>query len=73
MSEKIPIPVPVIEQQIFQNDVDICDENETQRRLFECKNCEHFVVNNKTICGKTGCSISLMSTFKFKECPINRW
>ena len=73
MSEKLPIPIPVIEEPFFQNDVVICDENETQKRLLSCKTCDYFIVNDITMCGKNGCSINLMSTFKFKECPIGRW
>lgn len=50
-----------------------CPPEEKARRLKNCQSCKNFVVAEQTVCSATGCNISLMTTFKFKTCPIRRW
>lgn len=59
-----------------ENDLEInCTAAETEIRLSLCKSCEMFKVNSDGItqCESSGCLINLMTTFKFKVCPIGRW
>jgi hypothetical protein len=51
-----------------------CSPEQTANRLSICKNCENFNFNEiHTICKSTGCNISLMTTFSFKQCPLEKW
>jgi hypothetical protein len=59
-----------------ESDIEVnCTEEETTLRLSLCKGCEMFEVNENgmTQCKSSGCLINLMTTFKFKICPIGRW
>lgn len=53
----------------------ICSTEESNTRLLFCQSCEHFKFNDDglTICESSGCLINLMTTFKFKVCPIGVW
>lgn len=44
-------------------------------RISICSQCENFIfdVNENTLCELLNCNISLISRFKFKECPLEKW
>lgn len=52
-----------------------CTPEESQSRLSLCKPCENFYIDDEqhTKCKGCDCNISMMITFKFKECPLGRW
>lgn len=59
----------------MDNDNIECTELEHTSRLNYCKNCIAFKIKDDflTECSECGCSISLMTTFKFKICPKGNW
>jgi len=52
-----------------------CTEEEQRQRLDFCKACPSFKIkeDHTTECTDCGCSISLMISFLFKECPKGNW
>jgi hypothetical protein len=52
-----------------------CSPGEVQQRLSACQGCPNFLIDtdNHTKCKGTGCNISLMTTYKFKMCPLEKW
>lgn len=62
-------------EEYFESDPGVeCTSEESAVRRSICVTCEKFSINNgHTICSETGCNISLMVTFKFKECPLEKW
>ena len=74
MSDDFIHPTPVIENVITDPGVE-CTPEESALRLDLCKNCVNFVFDedNNTICSGTGCNISLMTTYNFKSCPLEKW
>lgn len=51
-----------------------CSPEETQKRLAFCKTCPKFKIENMiTKCSACDCSISMVSTFKYKACPVGNW
>jgi hypothetical protein len=52
----------------------ICTPEETTNRLTTCTNCVDLTqANEVTICRLSSCNISLMTTFRFKQCPRGNW
>jgi hypothetical protein len=73
MNNKFTPPVPVIENLPLELGM-TCTTEESEARLLLCKSCINFSFdNNVTICNATNCNISLMTTFKFKQCPLEKW
>ena len=73
MIDMDPTPAP-IESEV--DDIIInCTPEESQARLEKCKSCVNFYTDEDehTKCKGCGCNISMMITFKFKECPLNKW
>jgi uncharacterized paraquat-inducible protein A len=65
---------PPSEQEIQENISEYTTDNERINRLDICKTCENFSVQDEfTSCLKCGCSISLLTLFKFETCPIGKW
>ena len=55
------------------NDIS-CSQEETQTRLAFCKTCPEFKIENMiTKCSACDCSISMVTTFKYKACPAGNW
>lgn len=61
-------------------DIEIIEEIETNNeeclnRVSICSQCENFIFdeNQITLCKLNNCSISLLSRFKFKQCPLEKW
>lgn len=52
-----------------------CNSETRLTRLNLCKNCKNFTIraDNNTVCSETGCNISLMITYNFKQCPLEKW
>ncbi len=52
-----------------------CSQEEKEVRLNFCKVCENFQIEESgiTICKETGCNISFMVGFNFKQCPKENW
>ena len=51
-----------------------CSDSEKTHRLGLCKNCDKFTLEeNHTKCVESGCLISLMITYTFKQCPLKKW
>lgn len=46
---------------------------ETQRRLSFCIPCENHILDVIPKCKVCDCSISMLSTLIFKNCPIEKW
>jgi hypothetical protein len=69
-----PTPAPT---NIKKNPLDsiVCDEAESNSRFLKCKPCENFYIDSDqhTKCKGSGCNISMMITFKFKQCPMEKW
>lgn len=59
------------------NDDDLyCTPEQADARLSVCKTCEKFEIPTNpsiTKCAASGCNISMMISFKFKECPLEKW
>jgi hypothetical protein len=76
MTQDIDSPSGWIENTIQQLSFadEICESHEIENRLNICKKCVNFSYeNNVTVCKLTGCNINLMTTAKFKICPIKEW
>ena len=72
MTEMSNIPAEIVDDRV--EIVINCTEEETINRLNICKNCDSFIIEDYvTKCVSSGCNISLMTTFKFKPCPLNKW
>ena len=73
MNNMDPTPAP-IEQVELSSDI-LCSSEESQLRLSHCKSCENFFIDtdNHTKCRGSGCNISLMITYRFKQCPVGKW
>jgi len=59
-----------------ENDQDVyCTEEEMAARLALCQTCQFFKIREDgfTECESSGCLINLMTTMKFKICPIGKW
>jgi len=74
MSNNFIPPTPVIEDPIIELGIE-CTSAEKTARLELCKSCVNFATDedNHTICSGTGCNISLMTTYTFKQCPLEKW
>jgi hypothetical protein len=74
MSNDFIPPTPVIETPIVDPGVE-CTPEEQLSRLELCKRCVNFIIDSEkhTICSGTGCNISLMTTYSFKQCPLEKW
>ena len=58
------------------NDDIHCSIEEADERLTVCKTCEKFTIAEEppvTKCIESGCNISMMISFKFKQCPLEKW
>ena len=68
-----PTPAP-IEPEV-DDIVTNCTPEESQQRLEKCQSCVNFYIDDDTHtkCKGCGCNISMMITFKFKECPLEKW
>lgn len=73
MNEMSPTPAP-IEPEV-DNIVVNCTPEESEERLNKCHSCENFFIDEDTHtkCKGCNCNISMMITFKFKECPLEKW
>lgn len=61
---------------ISQQDLDdiTCTLQETIQRVEICKKCPEFKIENMiTKCSACDCSISMVTTFKYKACPAGNW
>lgn len=47
------------------------DEQEMQRRLSTCMNCQY--VTEDRMCTICGCPVVMMSQLNFRKCPKNYW
>ena len=73
MIEMSTTPAP-IEPEVDDVEV-VCTPEESEQRLSMCKPCENFYMDEDqhTKCKGCGCNISMMITFKFKQCPLEKW
>ena len=73
MIDMDPTPAPI--EEVVDDIVVTCTEEESQIRLSLCKSCENFHMDadQHTKCLGCNCNISMMITFKFKECPLGKW
>jgi len=53
----------------------LTNENEKQVRLNTCNSCEQkeFILQDSFICKACACPIEYVVTYKFKQCPLNKW
>jgi hypothetical protein len=51
----------------------IITQEETQKRISFCVNCEQNVLDIINKCDQCNCSISMVTTLSFKTCPIGKW
>ena len=68
-----PTPAIIIDD---KDDMPIyCTQEESRDRHNKCKDCKNFYKDDDehTKCMGCGCNISMMITFKFKECPLGNW
>jgi hypothetical protein len=74
MSNDFIPPTPNIENPITNPGVE-CTSEEQASRLELCKSCVNFTIDaeSHTVCSGTGCNISLMTTYSFKQCPLEKW
>jgi|688.fasta_scaffold649978_2 hypothetical protein len=68
-------PKPAVVDEIQSDPELVCTIEESESRLALCKPCENFFIDtdNHTKCRGSGCNISLMTTYKFKQCPLEKW
>jgi hypothetical protein len=68
-------PTPAVIEEIKIDPEVTCTAEESEARLSLCKSCENFFidVDKHTKCRSSGCNISLMITYRFKECPLEKW
>ena len=66
-----PTPAPI--EQAESVIVIECTEEERLQRLDVCNSCDKFLIEEVTKCAECSCNISLLTTFKFKECPLGKW
>jgi hypothetical protein len=73
MNKMNSAPAP-IEPMELSSDI-LCSQQASEQRLSMCKNCENFFIDidSHTKCRGSGCNISLMITYKFKHCPLEKW
>ena len=64
---------PIVENE-KKEDFETSDE-ECLDRISICSQCENFIFDefNHTLCKLLNCNISLVSRFKFKQCPLEKW
>jgi len=55
------------------NDSIYCDTQETEKRVSICISCEKNILDVIPKCSECNCSISMLTTLKFKTCPIGKW
>lgn len=74
MIDMSPIPANIIESDTDLNTL-VCSQIESTSRLEKCKDCVNFYIDadQHTKCNATGCNISMMVTFQFKQCPLEKW
>jgi hypothetical protein len=73
MSNDFIPPIPVIDTPAEDIGVE-CSIEEKTTRLNLCKSCVNFTFEDEhTVCSSTGCNISLMTTYSFKQCPLEKW
>lgn len=56
----------------FDQDVN-CSRQEQERRIEFCGTCDRLDQELIPRCKECNCSISMLSTYKFKTCPIGKW
>lgn len=55
-------------------DIDInTDPVEKEKRISFCSTCEKNVLDILPKCSECDCSLSMLTSFKFKSCPIAKW
>lgn len=65
-----------IQQQAYQNQADMCSEDQINERLSICENCEHY---QNDLCELCGCQIVREQNYmnklanKSASCPISKW
>jgi len=75
MIEMNNTPAPTSDESLQNSDEITCSAEESLTRHSYCKECDNFTINsdNHTICSASGCNISMMITFRFKQCPKGYW
>lgn len=48
------------------------DEQEKERRLSICRECQHYV-SRVSSCGFCWCYLPMKTSFKRNSCPIRKW
>lgn len=49
-------------------------ESEKQQRLALCNSCEKNIeLQSGKLCNACACPIDYVITYKFKNCPLNKW
>lgn len=54
------------------NDLFVLQE-ETEKRISICTACDSLVQDDVPKCKHCACSLSMMTTLKFKQCPEGKW
>lgn len=58
----------------FNNADIIASKEETEKRVQVCIACnDNVMLNMVPSCNHCNCSISIMTTLTFKECPLGKW
>jgi hypothetical protein len=57
---------------IFKNSTEYLSEEEAEKRLNICKNCEFFFTPTSQ-CKKCGCFMNIKTKMSHASCPINKW
>jgi hypothetical protein len=51
-----------------------CTKQETEKRISFCVDCDRRSDDeNVPKCTECNCTISMLSSFRFKSCPIGKW
>jgi hypothetical protein len=50
-----------------------CTKEETERRINFCVECDKLDETDAPKCTECNCTISMMTSFRFKTCPIGKW
>jgi hypothetical protein len=51
-----------------------CTKQETETRITACVGCDRLVQDDGIPkCTECNCTISMLTSFKFKTCPIGKW
>jgi len=76
MTEMNPTPTDIIDNDIPNTLTSVfCNEDESRSRLSVCNSCENFHIDTdaQTKCKACGCNISMLISFKDKNCPLEKW